>query len=220
MMLCARQPKLIPPQPHGTNALTNIPGPNVIATPTKNPARGRKNTNVRIIVRNVDSERIHRKDFYIPRSRRHSVLRTLPEVAVAVSALALILHHIHHWDPVRQHSIAEIFSPRPVAIHAVQHRVKRKQRDHAGIPRQVVFVDGARERIAGEITVRPRSAIRIGNLVGESRRCQNLGEEWIGIQSDRRHHLFQLLRIEIGRGWWRGTLRYQGSGVNAAESNQ
>jgi hypothetical protein len=44
MMACVRQPKLIPPQPQGTNALTKIPGPNVIAPPMKNPARGRKKT--------------------------------------------------------------------------------------------------------------------------------------------------------------------------------
>jgi hypothetical protein len=85
---------------------------------------------------------------------------------------------------LRQNGSAELLCPDGVPRHHVKHIRKRKQGQYAGVPRQIVFLNGPSQRVPGQIPVLISPRRSLGDLVPIRRSGQNLRKQRIGIQRD------------------------------------
>ena len=107
-----------------------------------------------------------------------------------ISALAQVLHRIHHLPLLAEESLPQRAHPVVVGGHLREHLRKGGQRLHARIPA------AALRRLHSVVALQPRVRLRpargIGDLLRISRRHQDLREQRVGIQRNRREHLVEL----------------------------
>jgi len=110
------------------------------------------------------------------------------------------LHGIHDILLLREEGVAELLRPVELLVHHRQHVGKRDQRFHARVPG--FFLDGLRDRIAFDVGMLLLPARRLHDFQRIGRGHEDLREQRIRIQRDRRDDLFQLFGLERWRLCW------------------
>jgi hypothetical protein len=126
------------------------------------------------------------------------------EIAVAPGLLTEALDCIHDVGSLAEDGVAESAGPLGVACHYLEDAGEGQEGENAGIPREIVSLDGLGEGVAGEIVVQLGPGGGVGDLVPESGGGEDLGEQWVGIEGDSLDELVELLG---SYGWrWRPLL--------------
>ena len=128
---------------------------------------------------------------------RHLLLRRRLELTIGVSTCSKLLHGIEHLTLLRQEGVAELLSPFELVAHHLQRLRQRSQRLHARIPG--LLLHRALERLAGHVRIDLRPARRRDDLERIGRGHEDLRQESIGVERDRRHQLLELRRREFCR---------------------
>ena len=127
------------------------------------------------------------------------------EVARRLGLLAQHLHGVHHVLLLGEERVAEIRRPGQLLVHHGEHLGKSRQGLHAGVP--ILLLHGVLEFVPLEPGVVLDPARRLDDLDGVGRRHQDLGEQRIRVERNRRH---QLLKFFGARGFVIGTRRTRG----------
>ncbi|MNK44245.1 hypothetical protein D3C87_629720 [compost metagenome] len=142
------------------------------------------------------------------RGARHAQLVVVLEAAGLRCALAHHLDRVHHVGRVVVVGLAQRGGPRDVAGHLVHHGPERGERLHARVPR--LLVGGIGERAGLERGVLLQPAVGRGDLIGVGGAGQDLRDELVGVQRNRRDQLVELLgrRRRVGSRHRRGDGRW------------
>ncbi len=124
------------------------------------------------------------------------------EIAVVVGGLTLTLDGVHDIVALNENGVAESAGPLGVAGHHVENGGEGEEGEDAGVPREIVGLDGLGEGVAGEVGVLLGPGGGVGNLLPKRGGGENLGEERIGIEGDALDELVELLRGDGGWWWW------------------
>ena len=106
----------------------------------------------------------------------------------------------HHVRLLREERVAELLRPVELLAHHREHLRERRQRFHGRIPG--FLLQRILERLVLEAGVDLDPALGLDDLQRIGGRHQNLYEELIGIERDRRHELLELLlrkRLALAR---------------------
>ena len=155
---------------------------------------GRIEYDQRIIHWNADKGRIHRQNGDVGTPADHN-LRVGSQVAIIPGLFPLPLHRIHHILLLRQKGVTQLRGPIHVRSHHLQHRWKRNQRLHAGIPRKMVFGNGSGQVVPSEVVMLVRLFGGVGNLIRIRRRGEDLCKQRVRIKRNPGDQLVEFL-------WW------------------
>lgn len=106
------------------------------------------------------------------------------QVAVVVGEAALALDSVHHVRALAEDGVAEGTGPLWVASHRVEDVREGQEGEDAGVPGEIVGLDGLGEGVAGHEAVLLGPGGGIGDLVPEGGCGEDLREERIGIEGD------------------------------------
>ncbi len=152
----------------------------------------------RVVIGDVNHERIgvfDVDDAALPRDQQRVVAA---EVARRERALAQALDRVHHVGLLLEEGLAQVLGPVEPLAHHPDHARERDQRLDARIP--VLVLDRAHRLVALKPRVALRPARRLDHLEGIGRSHQDLRQQRVGIERNRRQHLVQLrLRIALCR---------------------
>src|SRR6267143_5820976 len=110
------------------------------------------------------------------------------------------LHGIRHILRLVYIRLAKRRRPSQVLVHVFKNRRELRQGLYARIP--VLFVDFFAELVTFEIGMTLHPALRLDNLSWIRGSGENLGNERVRVQGDRRHELSQFLGGRFrGRSW-------------------
>ena len=137
-----------------------------------------------IVDGNVVVGRIDGLDFYRSAVVDYVVVGRGGEVAVVVRGLALTLNGVHDVVSLNENGVAERAGPGGVTGHHVEDGGKGQQGEDAGVPGEIVGLDGLGERVAGEVGVVLGPGGCVGNLLPESCGGEDLGEKRVRVESD------------------------------------
>jgi hypothetical protein len=147
-----------------------------------------------IVNGNGNQKRIYRRnhdrallDNYGLLGRRHQHFRRLRLGPQGLDGV----HHVFRLVVV---GIAELRRPAGVLGEILKNSGKLSESLDGRVPSHVIH--GAGALIHGQRYVRDRPGLRSGNLIRKRRACQYLGDQRVRIESDRRHQLIQLLRVQ------------------------
>ena len=101
-----------------------------------------------------------------------------------MGGLALALDCVHDVVALDEDCVAESAGPLRIARHHVEDGGKGQEGEEAGVPGEVVGLDGLGEGVAGEVGVLLGPGGGVGNLLPEGGGGEDLGEERIGIEGD------------------------------------
>ena len=154
--------------------------------------------NYRIVARHINDFGICRFDLDGLAFGNHLHLFSRLEIAGSRGLLPQFLNGIHDIGLLGQESYTQPLCPRLLLSHHVEDLRKGRQRLHAQVP--VHLVQSVVERVSLKVRVCLHPAVRFRNLIRVGRRYEDLCEQRIGIQRDRRKHLVHLLRTDcLGR---------------------
>jgi hypothetical protein len=126
------------------------------------------------------------------------------EIAVVFCLLAHALDCVHDVGPLAEDGVAEIANPLRITGHGVEDGGEGQESENAGVPGQVVRLDGLSEGVAGEPGVLLGPGSGLGDLVGEGGCREDLGEKRVRVECDALDELVKLLRRHWRR--WRPLL--------------
>lgn len=121
------------------------------------------------------------------------------EVAVVVGDAALALDGVHDVRALAEDGVAERAGPLGVAGHHVEDVREGEQGEDAGIPGEVIGLDGLGEGVASHEAMLLGPGGGVGDLVPKGGGGEDLGEERVWIEGDALDELVELLG---GHGWW------------------
>lgn len=141
---------------------------------------------VRLVIRQINDVRIHRKNFNRTAVIDDLLLRRGLQVTEIIGRRPQALDGIHHVLLLIEKSLSHFRRPTEVIVQPLQNIGVVRQRLDARIPRLLV----------GEVRIPAAREVTIGHdNLGRQRGCrQNLRHQWIGIKRDWPQHLVQLLR--------------------------
>jgi hypothetical protein len=143
----------------------------------------------RIVRRHINHLRVRLLDndrtFAFNNLRFHLLLFRRTQVALLLSFLAHALDSLHDIRLLSQERVAKIGGPLNVIGQAVYHIGQGRQRLDTGIPR--LFRHGISEFLVFEPFVFPEPLLKLDNFEGVCRCSQYLGQQWIRVESNRRH---------------------------------
>jgi hypothetical protein len=150
------------------------------------------NDDIRAVGRNIHDLRVGRRDRDCILLDGDLLLVVRLQRPVRHRRRPRLLDCLHHVGLLREDGLAELVGPLQVLIHAVQHVWKLEQHEYARVPLRIRLRLGLAVVLAQEPgrlhNVRPRSGGR-----------QNVSDQRIRIQRDRRHELLQFCRAELDR---------------------
>jgi hypothetical protein len=114
---------------------------------------------------------------------------------------AQALNGVHHIGLLGQHGIAELLGPVELVTHRRQHRRRRHEFLHAGVP--ILLFQGFFELLVFQLLVFFREAVGLHNLERVSRGHEHLRDEAVRIERDRRHERVELALAEGLFSWCR-----------------
>jgi hypothetical protein len=120
----------------------------------------------------------------------HLLLFGRLEIAGSLGLLPQSLNGVHDAGLLSQESFTQPLCPGRLLSHHVEDLRKRRQRLHAQVP--VHFVQGVVERVPLEVRVGLQPAVGFHNLIRIRRGYEDLREQRIRIERNRRKHLVQL----------------------------
>ena len=116
------------------------------------------------------------------------------------------LHRIHHLRLLIEERVAQRLRPLRVLVHALEHLRECDQRFHARVP--VLALGRAHRVVAGKTGAGPGPARGFDHFERVGRCHQDLRQQRVGVERDRREHLVEfLLRKHIGGLGERAALR-------------
>jgi hypothetical protein len=124
--------------------------------------------------------------------RFHLLLFRRTQVALLLSFLAHALDSLHDIRLLSQKRVAKIGGPLNIIGQAVYHIGQGRQRLNTGIPR--LFRHGISEFLVFEPFVFPEPLLKLDDFKGVCRCSQYLGQQWIRVESNRRHERIHLIR--------------------------
>ncbi|MNQ75988.1 hypothetical protein D3C85_908040 [compost metagenome] len=127
---------------------------------------------------------------------RHVLVLVALQVAGFLRLMTQALHAIHDVVGLRQERITQALYPDRILPQRYQHLREGDQRLHAGIPGLVCHLLDRIIALGVRVGLGPGDPL--GNLPGVRGGHQYLGQQWVGIQRDGRHHLIQLFLGEHG----------------------
>ena len=145
----------------------------------------------RVVVRQVDGFRIRKADDETRVLEIDPVLIGRRQTARGIRFASQVLHRIHDLRFLVEESIAEVFGPIEFLVHHVEDLRKRDQRFDARVPFGLLC--RAHCAVAVQPRIAPRPTRRLDDFSRISRGHQDLRQQRIGIQRDRRQHLVELL---------------------------
>ena len=145
-----------------------------------------------IIGRHVDHLRIGRFNDDGVRLSRYLLLFIAIQVAGLVSLLTHGLDGIRHFLLLIGVCVAKRGSPREVLVHVFKNRGKLRESLYARVPG--LFVDFLCQLFTLEFGMALHPAVGLDNLGGIGGSGENLRNEGVRVQGDRRDELLQLLR--------------------------
>jgi hypothetical protein len=146
-----------------------------------------------VIDGNVIGGRIDGLDFDVAAVVDDIIVCVGLEVAVAPGLLTEALDSIHDVGSLVEDGVAESAGPLGVVCHRVEDAGEGQEGENAGIPGEIVGLDGLGEGVAGEVIVQLCPGGGVGDLVPESGRGEDLREQRIGIKCDALDELVKLL---------------------------
>ena len=159
----------------------------------------------RIVHRHVDDLGVGRLDVNVGLAagggRRHVLLCGGLQLPRLLRFLAHALNRVHHALLLGQKRIAQVGGPDDVVIQPLQHIGENRQRLHAGVP--VLLLCGLRQRGPGYPGILLHPLVSLDQLQRISGRHQNLAQQRIGIERNRRYQIVQLIRAESLIRRWR-----------------
>ena len=170
-----------------------------------------------IVVRHVDYLRICRlnvnRGIAALRFGRYRLLSVRVQSTCRSGLRAHMLHGVHDVGLLCEECVSKVRRPSNIRIHPVQYIRKNHQRLNAGIPILLARRVDQLRALQTAILLEPLRGF--GNLKGIRGGHQHLAQQGIGIKSDRRNQIIQLLwgKELCGRlllRWRRGLLRGQG----------
>src|SRR5580704_1443615 len=165
---------------------------------------GRPVDEPRIISRYIDHLRVGRFDSDGAALGRHLLLFVAVQLAGVPRLLPHRLNSISHILLLVGIGVAKGRSPRKVLVHVFKDRGKLRESLHARIPR--LFVDFFGQLFTLEVGMTLHPAVCLDNLGRIRGRRENLGNQGVGVQGDRRDQLLDLLGSELRGRCWRWSL--------------
>jgi hypothetical protein len=123
-------------------------------------------------------------DFDVAAAVGDGVVGVGNEVAVVVGEAALALDSVHDVSALAEDGVAEGAGPLWVASHRVEDIGEGQEGEDAGVPGEIVGLDGLGEGIAGHEAVLLGPGGGVGNFVPEGGGGEDLREERVGIEGD------------------------------------
>ena len=120
------------------------------------------------------------------------LLRCRLQVAGSVRTRAQPLHGVEYIVLLREERVAEVLCPVELVVHHRQRLWNRRERLDARIP--LLLLHRVLERLTGDLGVLARPARRLDHLQRIGRRHQDLRQQIVRIECDRRHQLLDLCR--------------------------
>ena len=143
-------------------------------------------------MRHIDDLRVGRDDLDDLLLHHHDLLVTGYEVSRGIGLIADVLNGIHHILLLTDDRVPQLLGPGELLVHLSQDLGELQERLHAGRP----VVAG---RLVDLATVVFQVARRLHDVQGLGGGGQNLCQQGIGVQRDRRHELVELLGGEHSR---------------------
>lgn len=148
--------------------------------------------NARVIRGNIHNRRIRRNHLNRLLIHHDRLLVVGLENSVGHRRCADSLYRLQHVGLLVEHGLAKFIRPIKVLIHSVQHVRELQQHEHARIPLRIRLRFGLATILMKES--------RGLNHIQPRRRCrQDVGNERIRIERDRRYELIQIGRAHFDR---------------------
>ncbi len=146
----------------------------------------------RIVGRHIDLLRRGRLDDDGAAIVHHIVLRPVAQCACALRIQPQALDGVQHIRLLRNEGVTQTVGPFQMAIHHLQNLRERQQGLHAGIP--VVSRRGVGQRGALQPGMGSEEALCLHHLRGVGGGGQDVRQQRVGVERDRRHDLVELRR--------------------------
>ena len=152
----------------------------------------------RVVGRDVDRLRLRRFDDDVLRFAAYHLLLVRLQVAVVLRQLPQALDRRHDVILLGEEGVAEFLGPVELFVHHFKHVGEGDQRLDADVPAFALdLLDGG---VAVQLRVGLGPARRLHDFERVRGSHQNLGEQRIGVEGDRRQQGVEFLRLEWCRG--------------------